>query len=88
LPFTSVWRQYIKVFSPIYLSLKTTHGCFFFPFTEVLRQHMNVFVHLLKSEDNTLMFFFSIYLSLKTTHGCFSHLLKPEDNQAICFPFM
>jgi hypothetical protein len=40
----------------LFLSLKTTHGCFSFC--------------LLKPEDNIWMFF-PIYLSLKTTHGCF-----------------
>jgi hypothetical protein len=58
----------MDVFS-IYLSLKKTHGCFFF--------------YLINPEMNTWMFVLAIYLSLKTTHGYFSHLLKPEENT--CF---
>ena len=49
----------MDVFFPIYLSQKTAHGCFF---------------HLLKSEDNTRMFFPF-------------HLLKPEDNTWMFFSF-
>jgi hypothetical protein len=83
----------------IYLSLKTTHGCFLlFPYA--WRENMDVCsCHLLKSEDNTWMFFpihlslktthlfsISIYLSLKKTHRyCISHLLKPEDNTWMFF---
>ena len=68
-PFTYAWRRHMDVFFlSIYLSLKTTHGCFF---------------HLLKSKTIDWCFFYfrklkkthgyflSTYLSLKTTHGCF-----------------
>ena len=81
-------------FLSIYLSLKRTHGCFFIPFSEVWRQHMDVYsfyllkpedntcmvfsLHLHKSEDNTWLFFFSF------------HLLKSEDNTRmfVFFPFI
>jgi hypothetical protein len=60
------------IFFPLYLLKSEEYtSMFFFPFTEVWRQHMNVS--------------FSIYLSLKTTHGCFCHLRKPKDNTWMFF---
>jgi hypothetical protein len=60
------------MFFPLFKSEDNTqHIDVFFPFTLAWRQHMNVFSHLLKSEDNTWMVFLFIYLSLKTTHDCF-----------------
>ena len=80
-PFTYAWRRHMDVFFlSIYLSLKTTHGCFFhllksktidWCFFYLRKSEENTWIfsfHLLKSEDNTRMFFF-ICLSLKTTHG-------------------
>jgi hypothetical protein len=69
----------MDVLSCYLLMLKENIWVFF------LSIHMDGFFHLLKSEDNTWMFFSislsqkitygwffrSIYLSLKTTHGCF-----------------
>ena len=79
-PFTEVWRQHMNVFSLVYLSLKTTHECFFFIYLRLKTTHGWFFFYLLKPEVNTWMFVLGIYLSLKKTHGYFSHLLKPEDN--------
>jgi hypothetical protein len=57
---------------PIYLSLKTTHRCFF---------------HLFKHDENTSMFY-PIYLTLKTAHGCLFHSLKSENDTWVGFFFL
>jgi hypothetical protein len=95
------WRQLSDAFFNIFLSLKTTYWwfpfyllkfeditwvSFFFLFTQVWRQHMDVFsFYLVKSEDNTCMFFLHFIKPEDNTWMFVFHLLKPEDNTWMVF---
>jgi len=56
----------------IFLSLKTTHGCFCSIYLKLKTAHGWFIFHFLKPEDNIWMLFLSIYVRLKSTHGWFS----------------